>query len=56
MLSQRVCQQIKGGRAMKASDNYDLSDTVTTGIVIGIIDLIAILAVVTFLCTAEFRF
>jgi hypothetical protein len=41
---------------MENTDKKDYSETATTGIVIGIIDILVMIAVITFLCTASFSF
>jgi hypothetical protein len=41
---------------MKTRETIDHSETATTGIVIGIIDLLAMIIVIVILCTADFGF
>jgi hypothetical protein len=46
----------KGGHGMETKCNYEKpEDSVATGIVIGIIDILAMIIVITILCTANFR-
>ena len=41
---------------MEMPDNYDRSGKVTMGIVIGVIDILAMVVAITILCRADFRF
>jgi hypothetical protein len=40
---------------METDSEYERSERVTAGIVIGIIDIVVLIIVITILCTANFR-
>ena len=45
----------KGGHRMEADGKYERSEKATVGIVIGIIDIVAMIIVIAILCTTNFR-